>query len=40
MSRFDGKKGKRTRVIAAIVVIVLIAAMLITALVSALTAPV
>ncbi len=40
MSRFDGKKGKRTRVIAAIVVIVLIAAMLITALVGALTAPV
>ena len=40
MSRFDGKKGKRTRVIAAIVVIVLIAAMLITAIVGALTAPV
>ena len=40
MSRFDGKKGKRTRVIAAIVVIILIAAMLITALVGALTAPV
>ena len=40
MSRFDGKKGKRTRIIAAVVVILLIAAMVITALVGALSAPV
>lgn len=40
MSGFDGKRNKKTRVIAAVVVIVLIAAMLITGLVGALMTPV